>query len=321
MEYVPLGRTGTTVTNVSFGTWRFGRENDRGEVEIDEARAHELLAAYAEAGGNFIDTADVYGGGAAERWIGDWLDDRDREDFVLASKVYWPTRGEDPNGRGLGRKHLRRQVDLILDRLGTDYLDLLYVHRWDEATPHEEFVRTLDRFVRDGRVNYLGASTFEPNAWRVTLANEYADRRGYEPFTVTQPRYNLVNREVERNYLDMCEHYDAGVCPWSPLAGGFLTGKYERGAEPPAGSRAAENEAFADRYLTGPNFRMLDTLREVARELDATPAQTALAWLVDHPLVTAPVVGARTPDQLTENLAAAELSLSDGQFRRLAEAA
>ena len=319
LDTVSLGRTGTAVSEIAFGTWRFGRENDAGAIEIDEPRAHELLDTYAAAGGQFIDTADMYGDGRAESYIGSWLADRDRESFVLASKVFWPTR-EDPNGRGLGRKHLRDTIDRILDRLGTDYLDVLYIHRWDDDTPVEEFMRTLDGFVRDGKVNYLGASTFEPNAWKVTLANELADRRGYEPFTIAQPRYNAVNREIEGNYLEMCEHYDIGVVPWSPLAGGFLTGKYSRDAEPPAGSRGATDERFATSYLTKANFDALEAVESVASEVDATPAQVSLAWLCAHPQVTAPIVGARTVEQLEEDLSAAAVTLSAEQFERIAAA-
>ena len=316
LDTVPLGETGTYVSELAFGTWRFGRENDEGEVEIGEAQAHELLDAYADAGGNFIDTADMYGGGDSERYIGNWLAERDREDFVLASKIYWPTRPDDPNGGGLSRKHLRRQIDRILDRLGTDYVDLLYVHRWDDDTPAEEFMRTLDGFVRERKVNYLGTSTLEPNAWKVAMANEM----DYEPFRIAQPRYNLVNRETEPNYLPMCEEYGLGVVPWSPLAGGFLTGKYSRGEEPPAGSRGATDQQFCDSYLTDENFDVLEEVEAVADEVGASPAAVSLAWLLDHDAVTAPIVGARTVDQLAENLRATEITLSDGQFERLADA-
>jgi aryl-alcohol dehydrogenase-like predicted oxidoreductase len=319
LDTVSLGRTGTKVTEVAFGTWRFGRENDDGEVEIGRDRAHDLLDAYAEHGGRFIDTADMYGDGRSEEYIGDWLATRDREDYVIASKVYWPTR-DDPNGSGLSRKHLRRQIDLILERLGTDYVDLLYIHRWDDDTPAAEFMRTLDGFVRDGKVNYLGTSTFEPNAWKVVKANELADRRGYEPFSLAQPRYNAVNREIEGNYLDMCADYDIGVVPWSPLAGGFLTGKYSRNEEPPAGSRAATDQQFVDSYLTPENFDALEVVEAVAEEVEASPGQVALAWLLHHEQVTAPIVGARTVEQLEENLAAADVSLTDDQFERIAEA-
>jgi aryl-alcohol dehydrogenase-like predicted oxidoreductase len=199
-------------------------------------------------------------------------------------------------------------------------VDLLYTHRWDDETPAREFMRTLDEFVRDGKVNYLGTSTFEPNAWKVAKANELADRRGYEPFTVSQPRYNVVNREVEGNYLEMCADYDIGVVPWSPLAGGFLTGKYTRNEEPPADSRAATDQQFVDSYLTEENFDALDVVEAVAEEVGASPGQVSLAWLMHHEQVSAPIVGARTVDQLEENLGAAEVSLSDDQFERLAAA-
>jgi aryl-alcohol dehydrogenase-like predicted oxidoreductase len=319
LDTVSLGPTGTEVSEIAFGTWRFGRRDDEGEVEIGEKRAHKLLDAYADAGGNFIDTADMYGDGRAEEYIGDWLSDREREDFVVASKIYWPTR-DDPNGQGLSRKHLRNNVEEILDRLGTGYVDLLYIHRWDDETPAEEFVRTLDEFVRNGKVNYLGASTLEPNAWKVAKANELADKRGYEPFKLVQPRYNLANREIEGNYLEMCADYDIGVVPWSPLAGGFLTGKYSRGEEPPAGTRGATDEQFRDSYLTEENFDALEAVEAVAEEVGASPVQVSLAWLTDHEQVTAPIVGARTVEQLDENLTATHIDLSAEQFQRLAEA-
>jgi len=319
LDAVSLGRTGLRVSEVAFGTWRFGRENDAGEVEVGRERAHELLDAYADAGGRFIDTADMYGSGRAEQYVGEWLADRDREEYVVASKIYWPTR-EGPNGRGLNRKHLRNNVDAILDRLDTDYLDVLYIHRWDDRTPAREFMRTLDEFVRDGKVHYLGASTFEPNAWKVVKANEIARREGYEPFTVVQPRYNAVNREIEATYLDMCRDYDLGVVPWSPLAGGFLTGKYTRGEAPPEGTRGATDQQFVDSYLTPRNFDALEEVEAVAGEVGATPAQVSLAWLLHHEQVVAPITGARTPDQLRENLAAADLTLTADQFDRIADA-
>ncbi|MDZ7701670.1 MAG: aldo/keto reductase [Halobacteriales archaeon] len=320
LDTVRLGRTGAQVSELAFGTWRFGRETADGDLEVPRGSAFDLLDAYAEAGGNFIDTANVYGGGASESIIGDWLQTHDRDRYVLASKIYWPTDEDDPNAGGLNRNHLRRQLEVMLDRLNTDYLDLLYIHRWDDDTPAEEFMRTLDGFVDDGRVNYLGASTMAPNAWQVARANELARREGYEPFTVTQPRYNLANREVEANYLPMCRSYGLGVVPWSPLAGGVLTGKYERGEEPPEGTRAADDPGYAERYLTPENFDVVEAVEAVADEVDASPAHVSLAWLLRHPDVTAPIIGARTVDQLEENIAATEVELSDEQFERLSEA-
>lgn len=312
------------MSELSFGTWRFGRRlvegeeryDDEGVIEVDEDRAYELLDAYADAGGNFIDTADKYGDGRAERWIGNWLESRDRDDFVIATKIHRPRR-DDPNARGLNRKHLRRQLDVCLDRLGTDYIDLLYCHRWDDRTPVEEFMRTLNGFVEREAVHYLGLSSGTPDAWKVARANEIARREGYEPFTITQPRYNLVDREIEPNYLPMCREYDLGVVTYSPLAWGFLTGKYERGDPGHTDSTAAEDERFAERYLTDENFSALAVLETVAGEVDATPAQTALAWQIHRADITAPIFGARTVDQLEENLRASDIELDDDQMMRL----
>lgn len=314
---VQMGRTGLEISEIVFGTWRFGRETVAGNLEISRERGHELLDSYEAAGGRTIDTADVYGEGDSERWIGEWLQDRDREDYVIASKIYWPTRENDPNGRGLNRKHLRRQIELILDRLDTEYLDLLYIHRWDESTPARELMRTLNEFVRDGRVHYLGASTHRPNAWRIAKANEIATQYGWEPFTVTQPRYNLVDREIEGEYMEMCREEGLGIVPWSPLAQGFLTGKYERGAGTPAESTASDSDGWEDRYLTEENFETLDVLSAVAEEVGASEAQVAIAFQLEHSAITAPIIGARTTEQLEENLRARTITLSDDQFERL----
>ncbi|MFC6940549.1 aldo/keto reductase [Salinirubellus sp. GCM10025818] len=326
IETVPLGRTGLKVSRLAFGTWRFGRrlvdgeeryDVDGGLVETTEQEAYDLLDAYAEHGGNFIDTADKYGDGRSEEWIGNWLSDRDREDFVVATKIHRPRRPGDPNGEGLNRKHLRRQIDVCLDRLGTDYIDLLYCHRWDDSTPAAEFMRTLDGFVEAGKVNYLGISSGEPDAWKIVKANEIAAREGYEPFTVTQPRYNLVDREIEAGYLEMCRDYGLGVVPWSPLGWGFLTGKYSRESDTPEESTAAADGSFESNYLTEENFEVLDAVLETAEAVGATPAQVALAYHLHHPDVTAPIVGASSVDQLEENLGADDVSLTDDQFERL----
>ena len=316
LQTVSLGATGLQVSELALGTARFGAERDDGTEEVDRERAYELLDAYAEAGGNFIDTADVYGDGRAEAYVGEWLADRDREEFVVASKIYWPTR-DDPNGGGLNRKHLRRQLRRILQRLQTDYLDLLYIHRWDDETPAEEFMRTLNEFVRDERVHYLGASNRDPNAWQVAKANEIARREGYEPFTVAQIIYNLVDRQIEPEYLPMVADYDLGLMPFSPLAGGFLTAKYRRDEEPPADSRGAREERFRETYFTERNFDAIETVESVAEDVDASPTQVSLAWLLEQETVTAPVVGPRTTSQLESNVAAADLDLSEDAIERL----
>jgi len=322
MEYTTLGNTGLEVSKLCLGTWRFGKESG-GTVETSRGEAHELLSAFAERGGTFIDTANVYGGGDSERWIGEWLEGRDREDYVLASKVYW-TRKPRP-AESLSRKTIRAEIEGTLDRLGTEYLDLYYIHRWDEETPIEETMRELSRLVEEGKVNHLGASSMA--AWQLTKALWTSDVEGLERFEVTQPRYNPAYRGPEEGgydidvgaYVDLCEDQGIAVCPYSPLEGGFLTGKYGR-EEIPEGTRGDGSDRFADRYLTEDNFETLSVVREVADETGATPAQVSLAWLCHHPMVTAPIVGARTVEQLEENLAAADVALSDDQFERLAAA-
>ncbi len=321
LDFVSLGNTGIQTSELQFGTWRFGKETAEGNIEIGEDRAMELLDAYEAAGGRYIDTADIYGGGTAEEWIGNWLADRDRERYTIASKIFWQIRDGDPNSRGTNRKNVRHRIDALLDRLGTDYIDVLYIHRWDDATSARELMKTLNGLVEAGKVHYLGASTLRPNAWKVIRANDIAREQGWEPFTVLQPRYNLVDREIEGGYLEMARHEDLALCPWSPLGQGFLTGKYDREDGLTGESRAAEASHFEESYLTERNFRVLDELEAVAEEVAATPAQTALAWLMHRDGVTAPIVGARTVDQLAENLEAASVSLAQDQVDRLTEAA
>ena len=320
--YRRLGSTGTKVSPICFGTWRFGKRSD-GTLETDKDEAHDLLDTYSEAGGNFLDTANVYGDptGLAEEWIGDWLATRDRDQYVLASKVYFGF-GDGPNESGLSRTHIRRQIEGTLDRLGTDYLDLYYIHRWDDETPIEETLATLDGLVEDGRVNYLGASSMA--AWKLMKALWKSDVNGLERFEVTQPLFHAAYRDSQQ-YLEVCADQNIGVCPYSPLAGGFLTGKYERGpdgeAVGPDGSRAELVEYFQDAYVSERGWRVLDEIRGVADEADATPAQVALRWLIDREEFTCiPIIGARTPEQIEENMGAIDLSLSDEQLARITDA-
>jgi len=320
VDFLRLGETGIQTSELQFGTWRFGRRNEAGDLEIGEERAHELLDAYAEAGGRYIDTADIYGGGDSEAWIGDWLADRDRERYTVASKIYWQVRDGDPNSRGTNRKTVRNRIDALLDRLDTDYVDVLYIHRWDDDTSARELLKTLNGLVEDGKVHYLGASTLRPNAWKVAKANEIAKREGWEPFSVLQPRYNLVDREIEGDYLEFARREGLAVCPWSPLGQGFLTGKYDREDGLTGESKASGSTRWEENYLTETNFDVHDELDAVADEVGASPAQVALAWLLHRDGVTAPIVGARTVDQLEENLGAAAIDLSDEQVERLTEA-
>jgi aryl-alcohol dehydrogenase-like predicted oxidoreductase len=319
MEYTTLGNTGLEVSKPCLGTWRFGKESG-GVVETDREEAHELLGAFVDRGGNFIDTANVYGGGDSERWIGEWLVGQDREDFVVASKVYWSQ--ESRFSENLSRKNIRAEIEGTLDRLDTDYLDLYYIHRWDDETPIEETLSTLDRLVEEGTVHYLGASTMA--AWKLAKALWTSDVEGYRRFDVTQPLFHAAYRDDVIDYLELCGDQDIAVCPYSPLAGGFLTGKYERRdgeVVGPEGSRGDIDDRFEEYYVSGRGWHVLDAIREVANEVDATPAQVALRWLIDQERFTCvPIVGARTVDQIDENVGAVDVTLSADQHDRISEA-
>ncbi len=312
METVRLGSTGVRVSEFCMGTAMFGREMD-GELAATPEESHDILDAFADAGGNFIDTANTYAGGRSEEIIGDWLADRDREDFVVASKAYWNQLS--PLNENLSRPALRTEIKGTLDRLGTEYLDVYYIHRWDDDTPIRETLSTLDDFVHEGKVNYLGISTAA--AWKLTKALWTSDVEGLERFEVTQPKFNAANRENVREYLDAATDRNLAVVPYSPLEGGFLTGKYERDGDAPEGSRGAVSgwDEFDDRQ-----WAVLDAVKAVADERDTTPAAVALRWLADHDRVTAPILGARTREQIDENLRAVECNLTDEQRDRITEA-
>ncbi|MFB6107166.1 MAG: aldo/keto reductase [Halobacteriaceae archaeon] len=324
MEYTTLGPTGTEVSRLCFGTWRFGKEAADGSFETTREEAHELLDAAHDNGINFIDTANTYGNGRSEQWIGEWLESHDREEFVLASKVYWTV--ESPVSENLSRKTIRAEIEGTLDRLNTDYVDLYYIHRWDEATPIEETLSTLSDLVREGKVNYVGASTMA--GWKLMKALKTSDVEDFERFQVAQPLFHAAYRDDVMDYLEVCQDQDLAVCPYSPLAGGFLTGKYERvetddgyEVEGPAGSRLDTDEMFEDWYVSERAWHVLDAVREVADEADATPAQVALRWLMDHDeFTTVPIVGARTRAQLEENAGAVDVSLSSAQHDRITDA-
>nr|WP_200862266.1 aldo/keto reductase [Candidatus Halobonum tyrrellensis] len=322
VDYRRLGSTGVQVSPVCFGTWRFGQESD-GVVETDREQAHELLDAFADAGGNFIDTANGYGGGKSEAWIGDWLADRDREEYVVASKCFWSTVSRFQEN--LSKKNVRAEVEGSLDRLGTDYLDVLYLHRWDDDTPIEQTLRAVDDLVSEGKVHHVGLSTAD--AWKLTKGIWKADVNNYEAFSVTQPLFHAAYYEDVSEYLDVCADQDLAVCPYSPLAGGFLTGKYERvgdgtyDLDAPEGTRATLDDRFERFYVSERGWHVLDEIRAVAEEIDATPAQVALRWLIDQSEFTCvPIVGARTTEQLDENMGAVDVDLSDDQFDRIVDA-
>lgn len=313
MDYRFLGSTGLRVSELCFGSMLFG------EV-TDERASHDLLDRFAGAGGTFVDTSNNYSRGGSEEILGRWLARQQRDDLVIATKV----RGrmsDTPTDEGLSRQHILKSIDDSLRRLRTDYVDLYQIHYWDPDTPLEETLSTMDTLVRAGKVRYVGASSVK--GYQLQKALGVADKHGWEPFVSLQPCYNLLVRAIEWELIPVCRQEGLGVMPFSPLAKGWLSGRFRRGmAEPPADSRiaAAAGRMRWDEFGTEPTWTVLDALHGVAAETGHTPAQVALNWLLDAPGVTAPIISARTPQQLDDNLGAAGWSLDPAQRARLDEA-
>nr|WP_206536614.1 aldo/keto reductase [Haloferax elongans] len=311
MEYTYLGNTGLEVSRFCLGCMNFGSGAEW--MMNDREASLELLDHALDAGINFLDTANAYSRGESERIVGDAIAGRDREELVIATKVFFPM-GDGPNKSGLSRKHILDQAQASLDRLGTDYIDLYQIHRWDEQVPIEETLSALDHLVEEGLVRYIGASTM--SAYKFTKALYTADVENVERFACMQPEYNAVDRHEEANLLPVCEGEDIGVIPWSPLAGGFLTGKYERGSEVPADTRADTDDYTSDRF-TDENWAVLDEIRAIADEKDASPAQVSLSWLLHKPVVDAPIIGPRRLDHLDENIGALDVDLTSADIERI----
>lgn len=313
MDYRRMGETGLLVSELCLGCMTFGRE-------ADETTSRELVDRFLEAGGNFLDTANVYSDGVSEEVTGRAIKGV-RDELVLATKVRFPV-GEGPNDAGLSRKHIMRSCEESLRRLGTDYIDLYQVHCWDALTPLEETLAALTDLVREGKVRYIGVSNF--TAWQIMKSLWVSEAGGFERFVCLQPQYSLVERNIEYEILPVCREEGLGVIPWSPLGGGFLSGKYRRDERPPEDSRIASAtesmEEYWDRRATGRNWRVLDAVGEVAKETGKTYAQISLNWLLRQEGVTAPIVGARTMEQLEDNLGAAGWELAAEQVERLSEA-
>jgi aryl-alcohol dehydrogenase-like predicted oxidoreductase len=290
--------------------------------ESDEATAHGQLDRFLERGGNFVDTADVYSRGLSEEIVGRWLATRGgvRDQVVIATKGRFPT-GEGRNDAGLSRSHLGRALDASLGRLGIDTVDLYQAHAWDPLTPIEETLAFLDDAVRAGKIRYAGVSNF--TGWQLQKAALLAGDSA--PIVTLQPQYNLLVRDIEFELVDVCVNEGIGILPWSPLAGGWLTGKYTRDETPAGATRLGEDpargmEAFGPRNAQERTWRIIDAVREVAQDRSVPMSQVALAWVADRPAVTSVILGARTLDQLDDNLAAAELHLSAKETEFLTEA-
>jgi aryl-alcohol dehydrogenase-like predicted oxidoreductase len=312
MRYTRLGSTGLEVSRLCLGCMNIGSGSEW--MMNDRAASVDLLHEAMDAGINFLDTANVYSTGESEDIVGEAIQSRNRDELVVATKV----RGEmhdGPNGSGLSKKHVLDQVEDSLDRLGTDYIDLYQIHRWHDETPIEETLSALDHLIETGRVRYIGASTM--SAYEFTKALYTSDIEEYERFVCMQPEYSAVARHEEANLLPVCEAEGIGVIPWSPLSGGFLTGKYERDGGTPEGSRGEVSDHVRRRF-TDENWQVLDEVRAVADAHDATPAQVSLAWLLEQDAVTAPIIGPKTSEQLQENLGALDVELTDEELERIA---
>ena len=314
MDYRTLGRSGCAVSNLALGTMTFG-------VETAEPGAHEQLDLFLEAGGTLVDTADVYGGGESERIIGSWLADRPVDltgRVVLATKGRFPT-ADDPNGAGLSVRHLTRALDASLARLGVDRVDLYQAHAYDPVTPLEETLRTMDGFVRAGKVAYWGLSNF--TGWQLTKLVQLARAMGVAAPVTLQPQYGLLVREIEWEIVPAALDAGMGLLPWSPLGGGYLSGKYTRDQRPGAGTRLGDDpgrgmEAW-ERRGTERTWAVIDAVQRIAEARAVSMAEVALAWVTDRPGVTATIVGARTTEQLRTNLGAADLHLSAAETAAL----
>ncbi|MEJ2558320.1 MAG: aldo/keto reductase [Anaerolineae bacterium] len=311
MEYRFLGRTGLKVSEIGLGTQTFG-------WGADEAAAHALADHFVEAGGNFFDTSNIYNQGQSETMLGNWLKSRgNRSRFVVATKVFFAT-ADGPNDMGLSRKHIFDQIDASLHRLQTDYVDLYQMHCWDASTPLEETLRALDDLVRGGKVRYIGASNY--TASQLTRAIMLSEKHGWARFDCLQPEYSLLVRSTEWELLPLCRSEGVGVICWSPLAGGWLTGKYRRDQPPPADSRVGRADRWDDlpeQRESDRTWRIVGALLEISQARAKAPGQVALNWLLQQPGVTAPIIGARTLAQLEENLGSVGWALSGDELAKL----
>src|SRR6266536_1472180 len=317
MRYKLFGSSGLRASELVLGTMTFGEDWGWGASK-EESR--KIFERFAEAGGNFIDTANNYTDGTSERFVGDFVV-ADRDHFVLATKYSLTERREDPNCGGNHRKNLVRSLEGSLQRLDTDHVDLLWLHMWDGMTPVEEVLRAMDDMVRAGKVLYVGFS--DTPAWVVAQMQSIAELRGWAPLIALQIPYNLIERTVERDLIPMAETMGLGVICWSPLAGGVLTGKYSRSdlAPGPEGAASSRKEvALGNGCLTPRGLDIAEVVKDIAAELGTTPSRVALAWTLLNPAVTAPIVGARSLAQLEDNLGGLDIQPDPGQQARLDEA-
>jgi aryl-alcohol dehydrogenase-like predicted oxidoreductase len=315
MEYTRLGKTGLMVSRICLGTMTYGTTKWRDWV-LDEEAARPFIQQALEAGINFFDTADMYSNGECEKVVGRAIKDlARREEVVIATKVYHPM-GDKPNRAGLSRKYILHAIDDSLRRLGTDYIDLYQIHRWDTETPIEETLEVLHDVVKSGKARYIGASSMW--AWQFAQALYVADLHGWTRFVSMQNHYNLVYREEEREMLPLCRDQGIGVIPWSPLARGFLAGNRTRDKR--GETTRSKTDDFAHRlYYQESDFQVVDRVVELANRRGVRPAQIALAWMLHQPGITAPIIGASKPHHLEDAVAALDIRLSEEERHYLQE--
>ena len=314
MQYVNLGRTGLKVSRICLGCMTYGTPTWR-EWVLDEAASRPFIARALELGITFFDTADMYSLGASEEVLGRAVRDfARRDDLVIATKVYQPM-SDRPNDRGLSRKHIMASIDASLRRLGTEYVDLYQIHRFDYETPIEETLEALHDVVKAGKARYLGASSMW--AWQFMQALGIQERRGWARFVSMQNHYNLIYREEEREMIPLCLDQGVGLIPWSPLARGFLTGNRPRGED--AATVRGRTDQLSHAYYTDADYTIVDRVRELAEQRGVNSAQVALAWMLHKPGVAAPIIGASKMYQLEDAIAALELQLSEAEIASLEE--
>ena len=317
-QYVTLGRSGLRVSPLALGTMTFGTEWGWGS---EPAVARQVFDGYIEKGGNFIDTADGYTNGKSEELLGHFIAERGlRERLVLATKFTFNADPANPNAGGNGRKNIYRALEGSLRRLKTDYIDLYWMHVWDMVTPVEEVLSTMNDLVRAGKIRHFGFS--DVPAWYVARAQTLAEKEGKEQLIALQLEYSLIERNIEREHVPVAQELGIGICPWSPLAGGFLSGKYRREGNTGRGEGrldAAKFSQLTDRF-TEHNWRVLDALLDVAKQLDKKPVQVALNWVATQPGITSTIIGASNTAQLQDNLSAIEFAIPPELRKRLDDA-
>lgn len=315
MQYVRFGNTGMMVSRLCLGTMTYGQPTERWPWALNEEQSRPFIKRALEMGINFFDTADIYASGASEEVVGRALNDfAKRDEIVLATKVFNPM-GPGPNDKGLSRKHIMSAIDASLKRLGTDYVDLYQVHRWDYDTPIEETMEALHDVVKAGKTRYIGASSMF--SWQFAKAQYTADLHGWTRFVSMQPHYNLVYREEEREMIPFCIDQKVAVIPWSPLARGLLTGK--RGKERNETERSRTDSFGKSIYGGSSDFDIVTRLAQVAAQKNIPDAQVALAWVLHKPGITAPIIGASKPGHLEDAVKALSVKLSPEEMRELEE--